>query len=167
VHPDEHQDVLVPEAEAPDQPQADAHPRESNAWDASDAARPDATDAGDLRRAPADEGAEKVAVPAPDARGRDASSLRERWPVRWVRRAVAAELCTRDAVRSAEQSCAAREAAAGPQLLVLPLDAAQPPESAEQPRPSPRALRVQAARSQRPEGALLGAAASQLAELAE
>jgi len=42
----------------------------------------------------------------------------------------AAELCTPDAVRSAEQSCAALEAAAGPSLQAEPPDELQPPEHA-------------------------------------
>jgi hypothetical protein len=107
-----HQDVLVPEAEAPDPHREDAHPQASNAWGASDDAHPDATDAADLRRAWSDAGAEKLAVPALDARARDAWSRQVHRPAQRVRPDAAVELCTPDAVQSAEQSCAALEAAA-------------------------------------------------------
>jgi hypothetical protein len=71
------------------------------------------------RRVLADADAEKLAAPEPDVRVRDAWwCLRERWSVPWVRRASAAAPCTQDAVRSAEQSCAALEAAVVQQLPV-------------------------------------------------
>jgi hypothetical protein len=50
----------------------------------------------------------------------------ETW-LRLAQSAAAAELCTPDAVQSAEQSCAAPEVAAVPQQRA---DAAQPPEAA-------------------------------------
>ena len=104
--------MLVPEAEALDLHRADAHPPASNAWGASDDAHPDATDAADLRRAWSDAGAEKLADPALDARARDAWSRQAHRPAQRARPDAAGELCTPDAVQSAEQSCAALEAAA-------------------------------------------------------
>jgi hypothetical protein len=124
--PGERQDELVPEAVAPVPPREDAHRLASNASDASDAALPDARDAADLRREPWDGGAEKLAVPALDARAQDAWSRQARWFVQRVRPAVAAELYTPAAVRSAEQSCAELEAAAVPEPLEP--DAASPLE---------------------------------------
>ena len=110
--PDERRDELVPEAEAPDQRREDAHLLGLSASDAWDAALPGAMDAADLRREPWDADAEKLADPALDGRARDAWSRRARWFVQRARPAVAAELCTPDAVQSAEQSCAEPEAAA-------------------------------------------------------
>ena len=134
-HRDEHRDELVPEAEAPDRHREDAHLPASSAWDAWDDAHPDATDAADLRRAPSDAGAGKLAGPAQDARARDAWSRQQAHPsVRSVRPDAAAELCTPDAVRSAEQSCAAQAAAAAPEPLGL-RGAALPLEAAAQQRP--------------------------------
>jgi hypothetical protein len=104
--------------------------------------------AADLRRAPADAGAEKWAVPAPDDRARDAWSLQAHLSVQWERPAAAAELCTLDAVQSAEQSCAAPEAAAGQSPQAQP-DAVQPREAEVQPMPKPKALPAQAAQSPR------------------
>jgi hypothetical protein len=124
--PDERQDEPVPVAVAPVPPREDAHLLASSASDASDAALPDARDAADLRREPSDGGAEKLAVPALDARARDAWSRQARWFVQWVRPAVAAELYTPDAVQSAEQSCAEPEAVAAPEPLEP--DAASPLE---------------------------------------
>jgi hypothetical protein len=117
---------LVLEAEAPDRHREDARLQELGAWDASDGVRRDATDAADLRRVLADADAEKLADRAPDVQALDASStLRERWPAPWARRASAAAPCTRGAVRSAEQSCAALEAAAVRQLPVAQAGAVQ------------------------------------------
>jgi len=56
--------------------------------------------------------------------------------------AEAAELCTPDEVRSAEQSCAALEAASS-QLQAVQPDAAGPPEPEERPMPSPKVLPTQ------------------------
>ena len=113
--PDDCRGELDPAAVAPDPHREDAHPRELVLWDASDAALQDATDAADLRPEPGDAGVEKSAVTAPDARARDAWSLREpaHPPVPRARPALAAELCTPDAVQSAEQSCEVPEAVAG------------------------------------------------------
>ncbi len=111
---------MVLEAEAPDQHQEDAHPQAPGAWDASDDARRDAAGAADLRRELADEAAEKLAGRARGVRAQDASSLPELQLARWARPDAAAELCTPDAVPSAEQSCAAQEAVAE-----LPLQGAQ------------------------------------------
>jgi hypothetical protein len=127
VRQDVRQDVPVPEAEAPDQHRADVHLLEPCAWDASDDARLDATDAADLRREPSGVGAEKLAAPELDVRARDAwwfppalqSALR-------ARPDEEAELCIPDAVRSAEQSCAAQAVAA-----------AQKPQSDEAVLPAP------------------------------
>jgi hypothetical protein len=83
-------------------------------------------DAADLRQVLADAGAEKLAARAPDVRARDAWwSLRERWSAPWAQRASAAAPCTRDVVRSAEQSCGAREAAVVQQSPVAQADAAR------------------------------------------
>jgi hypothetical protein len=103
-------------AAAPDQHREGAHLQALGASDASDAALRDATDAADLRPEPGDAGVEKLVVPALDARGRVASSLspQERLSVQPGRSDAAAELCRQDAVRFAEQSCAAREAATDP-----------------------------------------------------
>jgi len=125
VHPDGLPDEPVPEAEVPDQHREDARPLAPGAWDASDVVPPDAADAADLRRAPADADAEKLAVPAPDVRARDAWSRRVRRFAQPARLDAAAELCTPDAVLSAEQSCAALEAAAVPQQPGARADAAQ------------------------------------------
>ena len=118
-------DVLVPEAEAPDPRREDAHLQASSAWDASDDAHQDATDAADLRQAWSDAGAEKLADPAPDAQARDASLRPESLPAQRARPDAAVELCTPGAVPSAERSCAAPEAAADPLPPAWP-DAAEP-----------------------------------------
>ncbi len=110
---------MVPEVEAPDQHQEDAHPQAPGAWDAWDGARRDAADAVGLRREPADEGAERLADRALDVRARDAWCLRVHRLALWARPGVAAELCIPDAAQSAEQSCAEQAAAAD-----LPLQAA-------------------------------------------
>jgi hypothetical protein len=87
-----------------------------------------------------------LAVLVPDDPARDASSLQLRPQVRLLVQPAqpdeAAELCTPDAVRSAEQSCAALEAA-GWQLQAVQPDAAGPPEPEEQPMLSPKALPTQ------------------------
>ena len=127
--PDEPQAELVPEAEALDQHPEDAHQPEPYAWDAWDVVHPDAADAADHRPASSDAGAGKLAVPAPDAPAQDAWSPRAMKSETWTQRAqpdAAAELCTLDAVQSAEQSCGAPEVGADPQLLA---DAAQAPEA--------------------------------------
>jgi hypothetical protein len=127
-HRDGHPDELVPEADPLGPHQADAHPPVPCAWDAWDGALPDATDEADLHPAPLDAGAEKLAVRVRDVPAQDARFLPES---RSVPRAqppdVAAALCTPDAAQSAEQSCAAPEAAA---VLSPPAqqDAAVPPE---------------------------------------
>jgi len=100
-----------------------------------DDAHPDAMDAADLRRAPLDAGAGKLAGPALDARARDAWSRQQAHPsVRSVRPGAAVELCTPDAVRSVEQSCAEQAASAAPELLRL-RGAEQPLEAAPLQRP--------------------------------
>jgi hypothetical protein len=58
-----------------------------------------------------------------DVRGRDARFLQARLLVLRARRDVAAVLCTPGAARSAEQSCAARAAAAVLRRPEEPLDA--------------------------------------------
>jgi hypothetical protein len=118
--------------EALDQPQEDAHLLASSAWDALDDARPDARDVADLRRAPSDADAEKLAGPAPDAQARDAWFRPQALlPAQWAPQAAAAELYTPDVVLSAEQSSAER-AASVPKLPVLP-DAGQSLEAVTQP----------------------------------
>jgi hypothetical protein len=127
-HRDGHPDELVLEADPLGPHQADAHPPEPCAWDAWDGAHPDATDEADLHPVPSGAGAEKLAVRARDVPAQDAGFPPER---RSAPRAqppdVAAALCTPDAVQSAEQSCAAPEAAAvlSPQARQV---AAVPPE---------------------------------------
>jgi hypothetical protein len=92
-------------------------------------------DAADLRRAPLDAGAGKLAGPVLDARARDAWSRQEAHPsVRSVRPDAAVELCKPDAVLSAERSCAEQAASAGPEPLGLQ-GAEQPLEVAPQQRP--------------------------------
>ena len=105
-------DELVPEAEAPDPHREDEHLPAQCAWDASGDARQDATDAADLRQAPEDAGAGKLAALALDDRARDASSPQERQSVPRAQPDAAAELCTPDAALSAARSCAAPEEAA-------------------------------------------------------
>jgi len=109
--PDARLDELVPEADPPGPHQEDVHPPVPCGWDAWDGARPDAEDAADLHREPADAGAEKLAVPARDGQARDAWSRQGPPPAQLARPAWAAELCTPDAVQSAAQSCAALEKA--------------------------------------------------------
>jgi len=141
---DAHPDVLGPEAEAPDQHRADAPLLEPCAWDAWGDAHPGAMDAADLHPEPLGEGAEKLADPELAVRARDAwwflpvlqSALQ-------AQQAGAAELCTRDAVRSAEQSCAAQAVAAalrpwsGGAVLQVP---------AARPMLKPMAMRAQMAK---------------------
>jgi hypothetical protein len=111
------------------------HPPASSAWDASDDVRPDAMDVADLRRAPSDAGAGKLAAPAQVARAQDAWSRQQAHPsARSVQPGAAAELCTPDADRSAEQSCAEQAASADPEPLGL-RGAEQSPEAAPQQRP--------------------------------
>jgi hypothetical protein len=69
-------------------------------------------DAADLRREPWDVGAEKLADPALDVRARGALCLWALQSAQWARPALVAELCTPDAARSAERSCAAQAVAA-------------------------------------------------------
>ena len=78
---DGYPDELVPEAAAPDQRQEDARQQALAVWGASDGARPDVTDAADLRPAPSAADVEKLAALAPDVRAQDAQSLRVRRPV--------------------------------------------------------------------------------------
>ena len=144
--------MLVPEVEAPGPHREDAHLQASNAWDAWDDARRDATAAADLRREPSDAGAEKLAVPALDARARDALSLPAHRPARRAPPDAVAELCTPDAVPSAEQSCVAREAAADPSPLAL-WDAAEPLEHEARSTPRPQALLAEEAQPLRLERA--------------
>ena len=80
---------------------ADAHPSATGAWDAWDDAHPAAmADAGPREPAGADVG--KSAGRVQDAPARDVRQSAGR-----VELASAAALCTQDAVRFAEQSCAA------------------------------------------------------------
>src|SRR6202451_3112524 len=112
VLPDGSPDEPVPAAAALDRLRAGGSRWATAASDASDAAlrvsRPDAAD----HPALADADVERLAVPAPDAPGRDATCPEPKPQlVAWARRAEAAELCTQDAVPSAARSCAAKEAA--------------------------------------------------------
>ncbi len=113
-------DEPVPEAAIPGRHPADAHQPEPDAWDALDGVHPAVGDAADLRWAPADADAEKLAVPARDDPALDAWFLLERLSVPQERSAWAAAPYTPDAVQSAEQSCAAL---AGPELLEVREDA--------------------------------------------
>ena len=96
-----------PEVEGRGQRRSDAHQQEWSAWDASDAAHPVVTSAEEPLRpelAGADAGrwvVRALGVPVPDA------CRREHLPGLLERPDAAAELYTRDAVQSAEQSCAA------------------------------------------------------------
>ena len=127
---DAHPDVPGPEAEVPDQHRADVHLLEPCAWDASGDAHPDEADAADLRREPLDEGAEKLADLELDVRVRGAWWFpRAHQSALQARPDEAAELCTPDAVRSAEQSFAAQAVAAAqkpqPDEAVLPAPVAR------------------------------------------
>ena len=104
-------------AVAPVPPREDAHLLASSASDASDAALPDARDAADLRREPSDGGAEKLAVPALDARARDASFQQVRSLARAEELDAAAEPYKQGEVQSGERSCAEQEVAAVQQQL--------------------------------------------------
>jgi hypothetical protein len=104
---------------------------------------------------------EKLAVLAPDARARDAQSLRVRRPGPRARLAWAAELCTLDAVQFAEQSCAEREVAQTPHWPEALPGAARPPEAAVPQRLKPEAQ----AASQQQVQAQLDAAAVEEVEL--
>jgi hypothetical protein len=150
-HRDGHPDELVPEAAPLGPHQADEHRPVPCAWDAWDGAHPDATAEADLRPAPSGAGAEKLAVLAPGDPARDASSLQLRPQVRLLVQPAqpdeAAELCTPDAVRSAERSCAALEAA-GSQLQAVQPGAAGRAEPAAQPMRSPKALPTQPQRAE-------------------
>lgn len=123
-------DEPVQEAAVPDLRQVDAHPQALAAWDASDDARPDATDAADLHRALSVADVEKLAAPALGVRARDAPSLRARQPVPLELLALAVELCIPGAVQFVEQSCAEPEAAPMPHLREVQPDAARPAEAA-------------------------------------
>ena len=112
AHRDEHQDGPVLEVEAPVRLQVDERLPEQCAWDAWDGARQDAMDVADLHRALAAAGVEKLADQARGVRARAASSRQERRFVQRARPAGEEELCTPDAVRFAERSCAAPEVAA-------------------------------------------------------
>jgi hypothetical protein len=164
ARPDERRGELVPEVEAPDQPQVDEHPQASIAWDAWDDAHPDARDAADLHRALADAGAEKSAAPAPDVRAQDAWSLRARWPEQPARQGAAVELCTPDVVRSAGQSCAAPEAVVRPPLQAVPPDAARPLEPEVRQMQLPKARRAKVVRPLLAQVASRDAAVRQRAE---
>ena len=103
------------EAEAPDQLPADARLPVQSALDAWDGAHRDAAGEADLHcRELADVVAEKLAVRAPDGRARDASFPQAHRSARQAQPDAAAELCTRDAVQSAAQSCAELAVAVGP-----------------------------------------------------
>ena len=113
--PDGSPDAPVPAAEAPDRLRADAYPSATAASGASDAAlrasTPDAVD----HPALADADAEKLVVPAPDARALDATCPEPKPQlVPRAQSAEAAEPCTPGAVPSAVRSSAATEAAAQP-----------------------------------------------------
>ena len=80
--------------------------------DALDVARLDAAGAADLRRASLDEDAGKLAALGLDVQARDAWFPLVRRTAQRAQQAEAAELCTPDAARSAERSCAEPEVAA-------------------------------------------------------
>ena len=114
------------EAEAPDPLRADAHRPEPGAWDAWDGARRDAGGAADLRRALADEDAEKLAGRARGVRVQDAWFPRVLQLVLSEQPGAGAELCRPDEALSAARSCAARVVAAERLQRVAPPDAAGP-----------------------------------------
>ena len=116
---------------------------EPNVSDAWDGVRRDEEDAAGLRRELADEGAEKLAAPALDARARDAWLLPLKARHCWLEQSAspdAAALCKPDEVRSAERSCAEPEAGA----LQERKDARRL-EQAEQQPPAQVALELRAA----------------------
>lgn len=133
--PDGCRDELAPEAEAPDPHREDEHPQAPGAWDAWDGARRGAAGAEDLRREPADEGAEKLAGRAQDVRARDAWSLLAFRLAQWALPGAAAALCIPDAAQSAEQSFAEPVVAADLPLQVAQADAARVPEAGAQSMP--------------------------------
>lgn len=83
------------------------------------------------------EGAGKLAGREQGVQERDASCRRAHRFVPLVRQDAAAELCTRGAARSAEQSCAAQAAAADLQSRVESQDAAVRVLLAARPRQPP------------------------------
>ena len=103
--------MSFPEVEAPGQRPADALPQETDAWDASASARPDATaDAVHLElRPPSVDVAEKWADRVQDAPVSDATRRSALLAV-LAAEPHAAEPCTPDAARFAERSSAAPEA---------------------------------------------------------
>jgi hypothetical protein len=155
-HPAGFPDASIPEAAIPDPRQSAEVRSERYAWDASGAVRLDATpDAARPVPALADADVEKSADPAPVVLEPDA--CRSEFPAaRSVRPDAEAELCRPDAVPSAGQSCAAQACSklplpeapnsvarklevaarptpswsAQPELSVLSLPAAEPPDEA-------------------------------------
>jgi hypothetical protein len=118
VLPDDCPGEPVPAAEGRARHRSGARPQESSAWDASVGVRPDgAADAAHrVRLALADADAGKLAGQEQGGRVQDAFP----WAIlRLEPQAGVAELYKQDAVQSAEQSCAAQEAAERPELEVL------------------------------------------------
>ena len=139
-----------PEAEAPDRLQWAEVRTDLCALDASDGARRgEEADAVHPRQGHlGDADAGKLAARERDVREQDASWLRAHRLVLSVQRGAAAELCTRGAARSAEQSCAAQAAAVDPQSLVARPGAAVP--LAAQMRQRPMEVREQMAQPSEP-----------------
>jgi hypothetical protein len=115
VHPDDFPDVSFQEVEAPDPRPADALPQETDAWDASASARPDArADAVHLElRPPSADVAEKLAGRVRDAPVSDATR-RSALLAALAAEPHAGEPCTPAAAQFAERSSAAPEGE-GPQ----------------------------------------------------
>ena len=121
-----YRDGTAPEAEAPGRLRSDAARKCLVAWDAlAGAHRDEAADAARRRRDLAAAAAGKLAGRERDVQEQDASYLLAHWFVRSERQDAGVELCTRGAVRFAEQSCAAQAAAADPRLPVEQPDAAE------------------------------------------
>jgi hypothetical protein len=94
-----------------------------------------------------------------DVLEQDASCLRAHWFVQSVRRDAVAELCTRDAARSEERSCAAQGAAADLRRPEALLDAALRVQPEAQKRLQPKARQERLAQLSGPRAALRAAAA--------
>ena len=142
AHPGGCRDETVPEAEGPDRLRWVVVRKYPCAWDASDGARRgEAADAARPLPHLAAGDAGKLAGQGRDVQERDASCLPAHRFAPSASRGAAAELCTRGAALSAEQSCVAQAAAAGLQLPEALPDAAQRVQPGAQKRQQPKALR--------------------------
>jgi hypothetical protein len=151
---------MAPEAEGPARLQWVAvrkHRCGSGAW--AGARRGEAVDAAHLLLHLAGGDAGKLVGRVRDVPEQDASCLQAHRFVRSARRGAVAEPCTRGADRSAEQSCAALEAAADLRPPEALRDGAQRVQSAAQKRQQPKALQERMEQLSEPQAALRDAAA--------